>query len=161
MSDFFGKLKSGAGKVAFEADKMARLNKAQNEQGATKRKIEEQYHKLGELYYQGYTSQQLDNPEFASICGLIADLQAQVTAKDEEVQRIHAETYSPPGAAPAPSPLAPIEPIAAAAAPAPLPVPAPAEAPAPEAPQKRFCTNCGKEVPAGVKFCPDCGTKMV
>ncbi len=25
--------------------------------------------------------------------------------------------------------------------------------------QKKFCTNCGKELPAGTKFCPNCGTK--
>jgi hypothetical protein len=31
MSDFFGKLKSGAGKVAFEAEKMNRLNRAKGE----------------------------------------------------------------------------------------------------------------------------------
>ncbi len=29
----------------------------------------------------------------------------------------------------------------------------------PEAPQKRFCTNCGNELAAGQKFCSECGTK--
>ena len=29
----------------------------------------------------------------------------------------------------------------------------------PEAPQKRFCTNCGNELNANQKFCPECGTK--
>lgn len=29
----------------------------------------------------------------------------------------------------------------------------------PEAPQKRFCTNCGNELVAGQKFCSECGTK--
>ena len=29
----------------------------------------------------------------------------------------------------------------------------------PEAPKKRFCTNCGKELNDGQKFCPECGTK--
>jgi NADH pyrophosphatase NudC (nudix superfamily) len=27
-------------------------------------------------------------------------------------------------------------------------------------PGKRFCTNCGKENDASVKFCSECGTKM-
>ena len=31
MPDLFGKLKSGANKVAFEADKLARVNRAQGE----------------------------------------------------------------------------------------------------------------------------------
>ena len=30
----------------------------------------------------------------------------------------------------------------------------------PEAPAKKFCTNCGKEVREGAKFCPECGTKI-
>ena len=29
-----------------------------------------------------------------------------------------------------------------------------------EAPQAAFCTGCGQEVPAGSKFCPSCGTKL-
>ena len=29
-----------------------------------------------------------------------------------------------------------------------------------EAPQASFCTGCGQEVPAGSKFCPNCGTKL-
>lgn len=36
---------------------------------------------------------------------------------------------------------------------------APAEAPPPPAPQeaKRFCANCGAEVPADATYCPNCG----
>lgn len=29
-----------------------------------------------------------------------------------------------------------------------------------EVPQASFCTGCGQEVPAGSKFCPNCGTKL-
>jgi hypothetical protein len=49
MSDFFGKLKSGAGKVAFEADKMNRLNRAKGDLEKSKNQIQAQYMKLGEM----------------------------------------------------------------------------------------------------------------
>jgi hypothetical protein len=51
MSDFFGKLKSGAEKVAFEAEKMNRLNRAKGELEKIKNQIQAQYAKLGEMYY--------------------------------------------------------------------------------------------------------------
>lgn len=154
MSDFFGKLKSGAGKVAFEADKMARLNKAQSELGQIKKQIEVQYLKLGELVYHQHQNQEADSPLLADICTQIAAFEQQLAVKAEEIQHINADTFS---AQPAPAPVpaavvsetpAPVEPVAP---------PAPVAA---EAPQTKFCTNCGKEMPVAVKFCPDCGTKM-
>ncbi|MBQ3409643.1 MAG: SPFH domain-containing protein [Clostridia bacterium] len=30
----------------------------------------------------------------------------------------------------------------------------------PEAPAKKFCSNCGKEIGSGAKFCPECGNKI-
>ena len=32
--------------------------------------------------------------------------------------------------------------------------------PKPEAPQGRFCTNCGAQLAPGAKFCPECGSKQ-
>jgi hypothetical protein len=162
MSDFFGKLKSGAGKVAFEADKMGRLNKAQGELGQIKRQIEAHYNKLGELYYHQFVSQEGETPAFAEICAQIADLERQIGVKNEDIQRITAEVYNAPGTVaaapqpPAPIPAAPVPP--AAVSPAPGFFEAAPEVAAP--PQTKFCTNCGKEMAAAVKFCPDCGNKM-
>lgn len=147
MSDFFGKLKSGAGKVAFEADKMARLNRAQNEQGQLKKQIEAQYMRLGEMVYHQYPNQAPEDPAMAEICQNVVELEKQVSAKGEEIQRINAESFSQGAPAPAPQ-----------SAPAPAPPPVAVEA-APAA-QTKFCTNCGREMAASVKFCPDCGTKM-
>ncbi len=149
MSDFFGKLKSGAGKVAFEADKMARLNRAQNEQGQLKKQIEALYMKLGEMVYHQSQGQAPQDPAVAEICQNVVELENQVSAKGEEIQRINAENFSQGAPAPAPQ-----------AAPAPVPPPAPVVAEAAPAAQTRFCTNCGREMAASVKFCPDCGTKM-
>lgn len=154
MSDFFGKLKSGAGKVAFEADKMGRLNKAQGEVSQLKRQIETQYSKLGELYYHRFVNQEGETPVFAEICGQIAEIERQMAVKGEVIHRINAETYNPPGTvAAAPPPPAPAMPVP----PAPAPVEEASEVPG--APLTKLCTNCGKEMAVAVKFCPDCGTK--
>ena len=155
MSDFFGKLKSGAGKVAFEADKMGRLNKAQGELGQLKRQIETHYTKLGEMYYHHYVSQDEDASGYNEICAQIAEFERQVGVKTEDVARINAETYNPPGSVPAPPPPQPH--IATAPLP-PMPVEETPEPPAAAA--TKFCSNCGKEMAVAVKFCPDCGTKV-
>ena len=118
MSDFFGKLKSGAGKVAFEAEKMAKTNKAQGELGQLKRQIEAQYLKLGDLYYHHFINQAADVPDFGEICQQISGLEQQVGLKTEELQRISAETYGTPAAA-VPIEMVPPAPAHVQAAPVP------------------------------------------
>ncbi len=166
MSDFFGKLKSGAGKVAFEADKLARLNRAQGELGQVKKQIEAQFLKLGELYYQNYTNPGQESPAYEEICLAISELERQASIKNEEVRRINAETYSPQGTVPAPAAPAPVytptEPAPAepSAQPAPMLETFPQATPPVAAAQTKCCPNCGKEMALTAKFCPDCGTKM-
>lgn len=155
MADLFGKLKSGAGKVAFEAEKMTRLNRAQGEQGQLNRQVESLYTKLGELYYQRRTSQQFQGPEFEELCRQVDQLELKVQEKTEEVERITAETYAPQGA-PVQAPAEPAVTVSAAGAPF-----SAAPAAQPPLPQTKACPNCGKEMGAAVKFCPDCGTKMI
>ncbi len=158
MSDFFGKLKSGAGKVAFDADKMGRVNRAKGEIGKFKQQIDAIYMKLGEVTYTQFTNPGAPAPDIAEMCQNITGLNQQIEQKNQEIVRINAETYNPAGAqAPAqpapvqqPAPAQPAAPVQAAAEPAPA---------APVA-QTKFCPNCGKEVASAIKFCPDCGTKM-
>ncbi len=147
MSDFFGRLKSGAGKVAFEAEKVARVNRAQSELAQLKKQADTLYAKLGEMVYENFTSGSSEAPDISQLCQNITDMKTQVAAKEAEIQRINADVYNP--AAPAP--------VAAAPAPAYSAPAAPAVAPQGET---HFCPNCGKEQPAGTKFCTDCGFKM-
>lgn len=156
MSDFFEKLKSGANKVAFEADKLARQNKAQGELNTLKHQKETLLLKLGELVYQQFLGQTAAAPEMDEICHSISDLENQLAAKEEEIKRISSEIFGGQPVTPLPAPQE------AAPVPMPMPVPpAPVEPPPPAAPLTKFCTNCGKEMPTTVKFCPDCGAKMV
>jgi hypothetical protein len=153
MPDLFGKLKGGAEKVAFEAEKMARLNKAQGEANQVKRQMESLYTQLGEMVYQQYAHPAPEPPSYDDLCGNIASLEQKLLEKQAAVQQINAETFNPQGAAaPAPQPM----PAPAAAAPIPA-APEPAAAPVHG---KRFCPNCGQEAVGDIKFCTNCGTKL-
>jgi zinc-ribbon domain len=155
MSDFFGKLKSGAGKVAFEAEKMNRLNKARGELEKLKSQVQAQYAKLGEMYFTQHETTGVTGPAYDEICQAIKDLQVQVENKNEDLQNINAEVYTPQGAQPAAQPVA--TPMQA------TPVQqqsVPPAAAAPAVAAKKFCTNCGTEIPGETKFCPNCGTKV-
>lgn len=164
MSDFFGRIKSGAGKVAFEADKMNRLNRAKGDLEKIKNQIQAQYTKLGELYYTQRAALGVSGPAYDEICQAVVHLEHQVAAKGEDIQRINAENYVQPGAQPTPQPTYPPPVQAAPTQYTPPPVPTqftpPPAAPVQDAAATKVCPNCGKEMPLAAKFCPDCGTKM-
>ena len=154
MSDLFGKLKSGANKVAFEADKMNRANRAQGELDKLKGQIGANFAKLGEMVYRQYNNQEAVSPALEEICKAVVEIERQVGLKNEEIAKIKAEVFGAPAAAPA-------APVSQAPVSAPAPVAAAPSQPAPQvesAPKPKFCTNCGKEVPVGAKFCTECGT---
>ena len=153
MTDFFGRLKSGAGKVAFEAEKMGRLNHAQSELAKIKSQIEEQFYKLGQMYYNQQADLEAAAPAFAETCQVVAGLEQQANLKAEEVQRINAEVYNPQGTTPAPQHIEPPAPVTAA------PSPVNTTAPVAASSQTKTCPSCGREMALTVKFCPDCGTK--
>ncbi len=157
MSDFFGKIKSGAGKVAFEADKLNRLNRSKGELERIKSQIQAQYAKLGEMYYTQRGSAGVTGPGYDEICQAIADLEQKSDAKNEEVKRINSEVYAPQAAQPAPQPASGFTQPAPTAAPTQTPQ-QPAQAPAQA--MTKFCPNCGKELAVEAKFCTDCGTKV-
>jgi hypothetical protein len=148
MSDFFGKLKSGANKVAFEADKMTRVNRAQGEAEKLKAQINSQYLKLGETVYQKFSKQDAIDPALVEFCQAIAQLHQQVGLKNDEVSKIKAETFgaSPATPAPAQTPTvpetAPVAPVTQAQS------------------EAKRCPNCGKEALGDEKFCRECGTKL-
>jgi hypothetical protein len=146
MSDFFGRLKSGANKVAFEADKIARVNRAQGEADKIKGQINSQLSKLGEMVYEKFSNQEVIDPALVEACQAIAQLHQQAGLKDEEVAKIKAEAFNASPAAPAPTPA---EPETAPASPEPQ-----------AQPEVKHCPNCGKVVESDEKFCKDCGTKL-
>jgi len=156
MSDLFGRLKSGAEKVAFEADKMSRLSRAKGELDKIKNQLQVQYATLGEKFYNGRETGAVSGPEFDEICQAIASLNQEVEAKDAEVQRIDAETYGGQAPQPAqPSVFRQAQPQPTSDQPASVPTTPPAAVKT-----TKFCPNCGTELPQEIKFCTNCGSKV-
>jgi hypothetical protein len=131
MSNIFGKLKSGAGKVAQEAKEAAQVKKIELDIGGLKKQIETQYHQLGEMTYQSSINNTPLNPESANIISKVTNLFEQIRLKEEEIKKLNANTPESQTSTQAPPPS-----------------------------QKKVCTNCGKENDPNTKFCSECGTKL-
>lgn len=130
MDDFLGKLKSGANKVAFEAEKLGKQAEAKAEVESLRFSLQSKYAELGRLYYSQRSGAGAADPALEALCREIAEMEAKVAARNAEIQHISSEAYVEPAAAPAATP-------AAAAV--------------------KFCSSCGKELAKEAKFCPNCG----
>jgi hypothetical protein len=148
MPGFLDKLKSGADKAAFEADRLVRVNQAQSALKAIQRELEAEVVALGQQALALYDAGTLTQPELLALGPKIDSIRQRVAAQEAEVERIRQE--KPPEAAAAQEkPVAAVE-----ASPAPQ-----AEVAAP-GPPGRFCPNCHAPLPADVRFCPECGAKV-
>lgn len=140
MDDFLGKLKSGAEKVAWEAEKLNRQAQAKSELENIRATLQVKYAELGKLVYSQKATGSDTGAAFDELCQVVAGFEEQLKTKNEEVQRITAEVYSP----------GVNQQNAAASVPPPPPSAEPARA-------TKFCSSCGKEMPKEAKFCPNCG----
>jgi hypothetical protein len=170
MSGFLSKVKRGAGKVAFEADKVADVKRLQFDIMQLRRQMESLYTRVGEMAHHRYISKGQDSPEFIEECEKILRLEQQIGEKEEEIKRVNARTYQPQvEAPPAPAPYTPeVQQPAAVAQVTPTPYTLEAQvqqpsttqvAPPISTQQVKFCTNCGKPLEALSRFCPECGVK--
>jgi hypothetical protein len=139
MSDFFEKIRSGAGKVAKEADQFAHVKRIELEIGSIKKQVEDNYKKLGEMTYRSNANKEPENPEAQCIMAKITELNKQINVKEMEIKSIDQ------GAGEQSAPQTP---------------PPPPDTPKPPTTGKKACTNCGKENDNGVEFCSECGAKM-
>jgi hypothetical protein len=101
MSDILGKIRSGAGKVAKEADRVAHVKRIELEIGSINRQVENHYNKLGEMAYKSNVNKEPENPEAPGIIAKITELHQQIKVKEEEIARIN-EGKSEPQAPPTP-----------------------------------------------------------
>lgn len=147
MSSFFDKMRSGAGKAAFEADKLRRTTAAQSELRRLRDEMNRAVNLVGRVAFDLHQRGQTSPPELRAACDAAAAVLAQVSAQEAEIERIRNEQY--------------VEPASAAYDPSPLVCPA---GHGPLTPGTRFCQHCGQPgvPPAAAPTipCPTCGTPL-
>lgn len=189
MSSLVDRFKAGAGKAAFEADKLRRVQVAQSAIRPLRNEADRLYIEMGKLAYLLYTQGGISQPELLIAGERLTDLQARIAAAEAEVERIRAEEFIEP----LPSRMSQSGLIcpnghgtlsagaafcqtcgAAGVSPAPPPVIGPMEArqqcgsqiatdavfcPSCGAAVER-CENCNSVLPADALFCSECGTRV-
>jgi len=150
MPSFLDKVKSGAERATFEADRLRRLTQAKSALRALEGDLEQQVGALGQQALALYDAGSLTQPELVASCAPIDTLRQEIQGQMAEVERIQQER-------PASEPVAEQEqsPEAPALAPEGL------QQAAIESPPGRICANCHSPLAAGTKFCPECGAEVV
>ena len=157
MPGFLDKIKSGADKAAFEADRLVRVNQAQGAVRTAQRDLESETVALGREVMILYEAGTLAQPELLDMCRRIDGLRQQVATLEAEVERIRQEKAP---LLPMPSDVEAAASMAPPAAVTPEPPAAPLSPPAVPAAQARACPKCGSPLRAGIRFCPECGTRV-
>ena len=93
MSSFFGKLKSGASRTAYEANKIAKVRKAEGEIAQLRKQIDTFQERLGEVTYLDYIHKEPQGQDALDYIEQLVSLEEQLIAKQEEMKNIKAETY--------------------------------------------------------------------
>jgi ribosomal protein S27AE len=137
MDDFLGKLKSGANKVAFEAEKLGKQADIKSQMESIRITLQANMPNWASNITNQRTAGAAVDPGVDELCKAIADLEAKLAAKNAELQGITGQVYQPDTETATPPP------------------PPPAAAEAPRA--TKFCSSCGKEMAKEAKFCPNCG----
>jgi hypothetical protein len=150
MPSFLDKVKTGAERASFEADRLRRLNQAKSALRALEGELEQQVEALGQQVLALYNAGRLAQPELVASCAPIDTLRQKIQDQAAEVERIQQEK-------PASEPVAEQErsPEAPALAPEGL------QQAAIDSQPGRICANCHSPLPADTKFCPECGAKLV
>lgn len=96
MDNFLGRIRSGAGKAAFEADKLRRVASVQSAINGLKKEVEKAYYQVGQVAYGLYGNGRITQPELQAACDQLAALQAKITAHEQEITAIRAEEFVEP-----------------------------------------------------------------
>lgn len=182
MSSFFDKIRSGAGKAAFEADKLRRTNAIQSEIRELRDEARQALNRVGDVAYELYRDGKIHQAVLVQACQQVQAVQEQIGVRERHLESIRQEEYEeetptaqygrtcPRGHGPIPPDNYFCQECGARA----VEVAAPtdptsrlcAECGQPLGPQARFCANCGTPAPEAEAeptptFCQECGTKLL
>lgn len=165
MSSIVDKFKSGAGKAAFEADKLRRLQSAQSAIKPLRADAERLFTEMGKLAYLAYSQGGLDRPELLTAGDRLAKIHSQIQEAEAEVDRIRAEEF--------------VEPLSSAITGSGMICPnghgtllggasfcqtcgaaGVRPAPPPAARPTMPCRQCGNALDLNARFCANCGTPV-
>lgn len=179
MSDFFKRVRSGAGKAAFEADKTRRIQALQLKIRPLNQETEKLFSQVGRVAFSLYQEDQIGQPDLKAACEELAGVFSQIGAIEQEVEAIRAETFVDASAMPQYGHICPnghgqIPPqdnfcqTCGARA---IDVPPPSDltclnCQAPLQAEARFCANCGQPVPPPAPAptphrCSNCGEPLL
>lgn len=165
MSSLVNRFKAGAGKAAFEADRLRRLQAAQSAVKPLRADAERLFTEMGKLAYLAYNQGALDRPELLTAGDRLAKIHSQIQEAEAEIERIRAEEYVEPLSAAAQSGLicpnghgslaggASFCQVCGMAGVQPAPPPTTAANTFP-------CRNCKTPLDAAARFCAVCGTPV-
>ena len=140
MPSFLDKVKTGAERATFEADRLRRLTQAKSALRELEGDLEQQVGALGQQALALYDAGSLAQPELVASSAPIDTLRQQIETQMAEVERIQQE--KPPS-----EPTAEQEPQGP-------------QQEVTESPPEGTCPSCGAQT-GSAKFCPACGTKLV
>lgn len=148
MSELFDRFRSTAGKAAFEAEKLRRVNAMQSEIRPLKSEIDRAYYELGQLAYALYGRGEINQSGLQTACNRLQALHQEIEAKEQMIDQIREEVY--------------VDPLPQGLDQAKLVCP---NGHGPLVANARFCQTCGaegirpnKQAVEGV--CRHCGTKI-
>ena len=147
MNNLFDRMRSGAEKAAFEADKLRRLSAAQSDLRGLRDEMNKAVNQIGRIAFDLHQRGQGGPPELSAACEAATAVLAQISTQEAEIERIRNEQFLEHGAdAKDPSPLVcPVGhgPLAAGA---------------------RYCQQCGQPgvpvAPVALIPCPTCGAAL-
>ena len=168
MEDLMKRVRKGAGRVGFEAEKQRRVLQLQTELRGLKKQVEEGIVKVGEKALELYEQGKLEKTDLGAVLGEVGALKSEIAQKEGEIEAAKVEEFVPPPAAAESTKMCPQcdKPLAADAAFCPECGSEAVEVvpPEPEAPAEPetgvTCPNCGESLAEGASFCHQCGTKM-